>query len=124
MAVAQPQPKSRSARFESDRLFFGQVGFDASPEGCRGSVFRQPMRKMHDLEQIVAHGAARLTVGQMALDVSLLAQLKRPVYVIGKKFLTLRTNHNHHPNPLSLRTRARLKKCSLCARARSRLTTW
>jgi hypothetical protein len=39
--------------------------------------------EVDDLEQIIAHGAARLTVGEMALDVYLFTQLKRAVDVFG-----------------------------------------
>jgi hypothetical protein len=39
------------------------------------------MAEVNYLEKVIAHGTARLTVGEMAFDIDLFAQLKRAVDV-------------------------------------------
>ena len=55
------------------------------------------MAEVNDLQEVVAYGAARLAVCQMALNLGLLAKFEQAVYVIRYEFLTIRAKHVNHP---------------------------
>ena len=85
------QPRKRSKPWAA---LLGDIGLNSSPDGAGWRMLRKLVAEVDYLKQVVANRTARLAIGEMPLDLHLLAPLERAVDVVRNQFLTLPANHD------------------------------
>jgi hypothetical protein len=69
------------------------LALNTRPDHAGRCLQGQLTAEMHDLKEIVADRPARLAVGQVSLDLHLLAKFQRTINVIRYEFSTLIAEH-------------------------------